>query len=123
MILGEAVEDAGREGVGGNDPTGDKAIQRTLDRKLVVAHPPVGNSPGGVHGGLVLKQEEDNLLGKWIRAKGGRDGVCHTFPQPRHSLGEPPRRQGLPSLLSLLSPLSQEPAGSRQLAAGNAQSA
>jgi len=68
LILGEGVEDAGGEGVGGDDPAGAKAIECGLDRKLVVAHPPVGNSPGGVHGGLVLKQEEDNLLGKWVRA-------------------------------------------------------
>ena len=67
FIPSEGVEDAGGEGVGGDDPTGDKAIQRGLDRKLVTAHPPVGNSPGGVHGGLVLKQEEDNLFRKWVR--------------------------------------------------------
>ena len=67
-VASEGVEDAGGEGVGGDDPTGDKAIECGLDRKLVVAHPPVRDSPGGVHSGLVLEQEEDNLLGKWIRA-------------------------------------------------------
>jgi len=67
LIPGEAIEDAGREGVGSDDTTGDKAIECGLDRKLVASHPPVGDSPGGIHGGLVLKQEQDNLLGKWIR--------------------------------------------------------
>ena len=66
-ILGEAVENAGREGVRSDDPTGDKAIQCGLNRKLIAPHPPVGDPSGGVHGGLVLKQEEDNLFGKWIR--------------------------------------------------------
>ena len=66
-VASEGVEDAGREGVGSDDPAGDKAIQCGLDRKLVAAHPPVRNSPGGVHGGLVFEQEEDNLLGKWVR--------------------------------------------------------
>ncbi len=90
-IPSEAVEDARCEGVGGDHPTGNQAIQSSLDGELVAPDPPVRNSPRSVHGGLVFEQEEDDLPGEGIRANCGINQGFHNFPQPNLLTTKTPR--------------------------------
>ncbi len=68
--------------MGGDDSTGDKSIQSGLNGQLIAPDPPVGDSPGRVHGGLVLKQEKDDFPREGIRANCGINQGFHNFPQP-----------------------------------------
>ena len=72
----QTVEHARRELVEGDDSTGDELFQCSLDRHLIATHPPSRNSPGRVHGVLVVKQETHNLFAKGMRFEGVRDDHC-----------------------------------------------
>ncbi len=101
-ITSEAVKDARGEGMRSDHPAGDEAIQGRLDDQLVPPHPPVRNSPSGIHRGLVLKQEEDDFPGEGVRANCGFNQGCHNFRRralrakhlttkaPRHHRAFPP---------------------------------
>ena len=77
-ISGQAIDLSRLKGMGDNDTTGDELIQGGLHRDLILLDPPSSDSLGGIHGGLVLEQEEDDVLTQGICIQGGFDGGHQT---------------------------------------------